>query len=126
MLLSRMNVSLSSCPFSCRRTRGGNSERFAQLIHLGSDDCISIAATGGVHIELLLFHHVTGDNHCVNGLAFATMSSNHTAMVEFSRVRRRRPAVFDVFSATSPLPACGQEEVSHNTVDLFAALDCSN
>ena len=100
MLKRGTSPRLLSGQFSCRRTRRGNAERFAQLVHIGSDDCNSVAATGGGDVELFLLHHVAGENHCVNSLALATMCGNGIAMVEFPIVRRQRPAIFKLNAAS--------------------------
>ena len=104
MLLCRMNLGLFPCQFSCRRTRSGDAQRFAQLVNIGSDDCNSIAATGSSDVELFLLHHVAGENDCVNSLALATMCGNGIAMIEFSIVRRQRPAIVKLYAASIDTP----------------------
>src|ERR1700678_1414833 len=93
------------------------------MVHVRSDDGNPLAATGGGDVELLLFHHVAGKNHGVNGLSLATMCGNGITMAEVSIIRRQRPPIFKLDAASIDTAHLSQFSIRRAEIGL-PAISC--
>jgi hypothetical protein len=70
-------------------TRRGDTERFSQLIAVTGHNGDFTPAPQSAHVKQFLLHGIGGQNHAVNSLALAAVSSDCIAVIELAMVRRQ-------------------------------------